>query len=84
MVINKISKELICTIRLENNYWKFYDCDGKELPVPSSKRIFSSSMKKHYLKKRENKKMIFRQFGFWLEFWIMVKRYVSKWEGQKI
>ena len=78
MVIDKISKELICTIRLENNYWKLYDCDGKELPVPSSKRIFSSSMKKHYLK------MIFRQFGFWLEFWIMVKRYVSKWEGQKI
>ena len=56
MVIDKISKELICTIRLENNYWKLYDCDGKELPVPSSKRIFSSSMKKHYLKKRENKK----------------------------
>ena len=56
MVIDKISKELICTIRLENNGWNLYDCDGKELPVPSSKRIFSSSMKKHYLKKRENKK----------------------------
>ena len=57
MVIDKISKELICTIRLENNYWKLYDCDGKELPVPFSKCIFSSSMKKHYLKKRENKKI---------------------------
>lgn len=57
MVIDKISKELICTIRLENNGWNLYDCDGKELPVPSRKRIFSSSMKKHYLKKRENKKI---------------------------
>lgn len=56
MLIDKISKEMICTIRLENNNWKLYDCDGNELPVTSSKRIFSSSMKKHYLKKRKNKK----------------------------
>ena len=57
MLIDEISKELICTIRLENKDWKLYDCDGKELPVPSSKRIFSSSMKKRYLnlKKRGNK-----------------------------
>lgn len=53
MVIDKISKKLICTIRLENNDWNLYDCDGEKLPVPSNKRIFSSSMKKHYLKKRE-------------------------------
>ena len=84
MVIDKISKKMICTIQLEIKDWELYDCDGNKLPPPSSERIFSSSMKKHYLKKRGNKKMIFRQFGFWLELWIMVKRYVSKWEGQKI
>ncbi len=56
MVIDKISKELICTIRLENNYWKLYDCDGKKLPVPSSKRIFSSSMKKKLFKKARKQK----------------------------
>lgn len=55
MLIDEISKEMICTIRLENNDWNLYDCDGKKLLVPSSERIFSSSMKKHYLKKRENK-----------------------------
>lgn len=29
MVIDKISKKLICTIRLENNDWNLYDCDGE-------------------------------------------------------
>ena len=57
MVIDKISKKLICMIRLENNDWNLYDCDGEKLPDPFSKCIFSSSMKKHYLKKRENKKI---------------------------
>ena len=48
MVIDKISKEMICTIQLEINGWELYDCDGNKLLPPSSERIFSSSMKKHY------------------------------------
>lgn len=56
MLIDKISKGMICAIRLENNKWNLYDCDGDKLPNPSSKRIFSSSMKKNYLKKHKNKK----------------------------
>lgn len=53
--IDEISKERICSIRLENNNWHFYDCNYDELPIPSEKRIFSSAMKNRYQKERKNK-----------------------------
>lgn len=41
----------ICSIQLKNDTWHFYDCNDNELPTPSNKRIFSSSMKRRYLTK---------------------------------
>lgn len=57
MLIDKINKEIICSIRLQNETWHFYDCNGDELREPSKKSIFSSAMKKRYLKKRKNKQI---------------------------
>lgn len=53
--IDEISKEIICSICLENDDWHFFDCNGNELPVPSEKRIFSSAMKLRYQNKRGDK-----------------------------
>ncbi len=53
MDIDKVSKMMICSIRFENGSWLFFDCDDNQLLAPSGDRIFSSAMKKRYLKKRE-------------------------------
>lgn len=65
--IDEISKERICSIRLENNHWHLYDCKDNKLPVPSEKRIFSSAMKNCYQKERKNQQD--RKFSI---VWILV------------
>lgn len=56
MLIDEISKEIVCSICLQNETWNLYDCKGDELPSPSAERIFSSAMKLRYQNKQRNKK----------------------------
>lgn len=46
----------ICSIQLKNDSWYLCDCNDEKLPLPSKERIFSSAMKKRYLKKRKGRK----------------------------